>query len=323
MKRGLVCLIAIVVAFMAIAISFATTASAQTFTYTTAGQLVPDSAGNGVNETRALASAMRFPIESAPAYANSQVWGRGGYLRGVGAECDKENFSYPWHDNYCEKRDWSMPLCPGGKGHQGQDIRAASCKNLTHWSVATVDGTIIEATGPGTGKPGYSVLLAGADGTRYRYLHMGNVVVKSGQAVKQGQRLGMVSREFNGTPTTVHLHFDIMQNVAQHGMVWVSPYMSLVRSYERLLGIAGADADAGAVDPDASPGVDPAATPPIEEEENGRAAGETETETELEAVPEPDGCTFSERGTGFRAPAWGIAVAFACAVARRRRKRVR
>jgi MYXO-CTERM domain-containing protein len=223
------------------------TASAQTFTYDPPGELVPANAGDGVAEQRALAATMRFPIESAPAYANSQVWGLGGYLRGSGSECDKENFSYPWHDNYCEKRDWDMPLCPGGTGHQGQDIRAASCKNLTHWAVATVDGTIISASGPGTGVAGYQVLLVGADGTRFRYLHMGNVQVKTGDAVTRGQRLGMISREFNGTPTTVHLHFDLMQNVAPHGLVFVSPYMSLVRSYERLLGIAdaGAAADAG------------------------------------------------------------------------------
>jgi murein DD-endopeptidase MepM/ murein hydrolase activator NlpD len=221
------------------------TARAQTFTYDPPGQLSPATAGTGLAEQRALAATMRFPIESAPAYANSQVWGHGGYLLGSGSECDAENFSYPWHDNFCEKRDWEMPLCPGGTGHQGQDIRAASCKNLTHWTVATVDGTIISASGPGTGVAGYQVLLVGADGTRYRYLHMGNVLVKTGDTVKRGQRLGMVSREFNGTPTTVHLHFDLMQNVAPHGLVFVSPYMSLVGSYERLLGIADAGTDGG------------------------------------------------------------------------------
>src|SRR5690606_33435523 len=52
----------------------------------------------------------------------------------------------------------------------------------------------------------------------------------------RGQRLGTVSNEFGGTPTTIHLHFNIRQNVAGVGNVYVPPYMSLVESYYELIG---------------------------------------------------------------------------------------
>lgn len=305
----------------AVALFSTTTASAQTFSYTPPGKLYPTNAGTGLAETRALADTMRFPIEAAPAYANSQVWGHGGYLLGKGAECDKENFSYPWHDNYCEKRDWDMPLCPGGTGHQGQDIRAASCKDKTHWLVAAVDGTIISASGPGTGIGGYQVLLVGADGTRYRYLHGANVIVKTGQKVKQGERLAMVSREFNGTPTTVHLHFDLMQNVSPHGLVFVSPYMSLVRSYERLLGIA----DAGAPPPaaadastDAGISVSTEATEPKDERSEDELLA---APTDLPPAAESDGCTVAHVAPQSSAGSWRWAIVAAVALVLQRRRR--
>ena len=309
------------------AASVAPTAIAAPFSYTPAGQLIPANAGDGVAEARALAPQMRFPIETPPAYANSQVWGNGGYLKGSGAECDAANFSYPWHDDYCEDRPWTMPLCPGGTGHQGQDIRPATCKNLTHWTVATVDGTIISASGPGTGTPGYQVILAGEDGTRYRYLHMGNVQVAVGQKLKRGDRIAQVSREFNGTPTTVHLHFDLMQNVAPHGLIFVSPYTSLVRSYERLLGIADAGVDDAGQEGGPTKPADDAGWPT---EPNGPVSEDAAADAAPASAPVDDsGCAVARGGRGGRgetAPRPSFALLFvalgAIVVAARRRARV-
>ena len=205
----------------------ASAAQAQEFTYADPGKLVSGS-GTGRADSNVYVPDMRFPIEAGPAFANSQVWGRGGGSGGGGSQCDKENFSYPWHDNYCETRSCDMPLCPSGEGHQGQDIRAATCEKAVHWVVASREGTV---TNVGT----YSVYVTAPDGTRFDYLHMGNVAVKEGDKVTRGQRLGKVSNEFGGTPTTVHLHFNIRQNVAGVGNVFVPPYLSLVRSYEELL----------------------------------------------------------------------------------------
>lgn len=220
MKRAL--------AVMVAAVLLASNALAAEFTYRPPGELVPGS-GKGRVDTKVYVPGMRFPIEAAPAYANSQVWGAGGSMGPGGSQCSASNYSYPWRDNYCESRSWDMPLCPSSTGHQGQDIRASTCAKDVHWVVAAADGTI-------TNVGSYSVYLTGADGTRYDYLHMSNVTVAVGAKVKRGQRLGKVSNVFGGTPTTIHLHFNLRQNVGGVGTVYVPTYMSLVKSYEELIG---------------------------------------------------------------------------------------
>ncbi len=199
------------------------------FTYKPAGQLKAGS-GTGRKDTKVYVPGMRFPLESAPAYANSQVWGRGGMNGGGGGQCDAPNYSYPWYDNYCETRSWGMPLCPAGKGHQGQDIRPATCTKNKHYVVAAEAGTV-------TSISTYSVNIQ-SGGTLHRYMHMNhsNLLVKVGQKVTRGQRLGLVSNNMGNTPTTIHLHYDLRQTVSNVGSVHVPTYMSLVRSYEALIG---------------------------------------------------------------------------------------
>lgn len=269
----------------------ATAAHAQEFTYDPPGQLVPGS-GQGRPDMTVYAPGMRFPMETGPAFANSQVWGRGGLNGGGGSQCDEENFSYPWHDNYCETRDWNMPLCPAGTGHQGQDIRAATCEKDVHWVVSAVDGRI-------TNIGNYSVYVTAPDGTRFDYLHMSNVQVTSGAEVKRGQRLGKVSNQFNGTPTTVHLHFNIRQNVAGTGFVYVSPYMSLVASYEDLMGLR----DAGPPPPPPPPAATPEPPPP----------------EPPAAPPAEEGCACSTRAGAPATVPVVLAVALALSAIRRRR----
>ena len=200
---------------------------AAAFDYHPPGDLVSGS-GQGRVDDKVYAPGMRFPIENAPAYANSQVYNPGGYLGPGGGQCDGSNYDYPWRDNYCEIRQWDMPLCPAGTGHQGQDIRPATCDKDVYWGVAAADGTI-------TNVGSYSVYVTGADGTRYDYLHMSTVQVSVGQEVTRGQRLGLVSNEFGGTATTIHLHFNLRQNVQGVGVVYVPPYMSLIQSYQLLV----------------------------------------------------------------------------------------
>lgn len=200
--------------------------AAAQFTYEPPGELTSGS-GRGREDTNIYVPGIRFPIESAPAFANSQVWGNGGG-QGEGSQCDEVNFSYPWRDNYCESRTHSMPLCPSGTGHQGQDLRGATCEKAKYWVVAVDDGTITQVGS-------FSVYLTTEDGTRFDYLHMSDVQVDEGDTVTRGQRLGKISNVFGGTPTTVHLHFNVRQNVADVGMVFVPPYTSLVDAYDRLL----------------------------------------------------------------------------------------
>ena len=222
---------AIAAALLSILIVSAVVArDATAFTYKPHGQLI-GSSGTGVKSTKDYVPGMRFPIEKAPAYANSQVYMTGGSNGPSGSQCAAQNYAYPWWDNFCEKRTWSMPLCPSGKGHQGQDIRPGSCKFNTHWVVATEDGTI-------TSIGSYSVYEKAVSGVTHRYLHMkmNALLVKNGQKVKKGQRLGMVDNDFGGTATSLHLHYDRKAYVSGVGTVYLPTYASLINSYQKLIG---------------------------------------------------------------------------------------
>lgn len=192
------------------------------------GVLKPGS-GRGRSDTRNHAPGMRFPVELAPAFANSQVWNPGGQHGGRGGQCSASNYTYPWQDNYCETRSWPIALCPSGAGHQGQDIRPATCAKDQHWAVAVADGTVSHIGS-------YSLYLYSEDGnTRYDYLHMSGVAVKVGTKVKKGTRLGRISNVFQqGASTTIHLHFNIRRNLPELGWTFVPPYAALIDAYQRL-----------------------------------------------------------------------------------------
>ena len=204
------------------------------FSYSPAGNLDPTKSGQGRNgDNYIYAPGIRFPIETGPAYINSQVYGVGGLYGPKGSLCNEKNYQYPWHDNYCETRGWSMPLCDAGKGHQGVDIRTATCEKRKYFAVAVEEGVITYI-----GK--YTVKLRGKSGRTYRYLHMDSpsVQVKTGQTVSRGDRLGLVSNNMGGTSTSIHLHFDMKQTIKIDGKsktVYVPPYTSLVDAYKRLL----------------------------------------------------------------------------------------
>lgn len=203
------------------------------------GTLHPGS-GSGATDPTIWSVGMRFPLEAGPAYPNSQVYGYGGaYAPGPGGQCDTRNYSYPWRDNFCETRSWTNGMCPAGRGHQGQDIRPATCVKKQHWVVAPENGNI-------TSISSYTVTFLGASGRVYRFLHMDMPGVHtlfptstSRNGIARGQRLGQVSNDFGGTPTTIHLHFEIKAPVSSGGgapvVKFVPPYTSLVDSYGRML----------------------------------------------------------------------------------------
>jgi murein DD-endopeptidase MepM/ murein hydrolase activator NlpD len=195
------------------------------FTYNPPGTLKPNS-GTGVSDNTIYAPGIRFPVQDQPAYANSQVYNPGGAQGGGGSQCSGSNYSYPWWDNFCETRDAQTPMCPSGKGHQGQDIRPSKCLNDTYYVVAAAAGKV-------TNIGSYSVFITASDGTQYRYLHMSSVMVTQSKAVSRGDQIGKVSNVFTA-PTTYHLHFEILQNVQGHGIVHVPPYASLVEAYKVL-----------------------------------------------------------------------------------------
>ena len=107
-------------------------------------------------------------------------------------------------------------------------------------AIAVEDGVIT-----GVNNNTSSVTLKGnRDGTSYLYLHLEprTIRVRPRQAVTAGQELGKISNFMNGSPqTTIHLHFEIKQNVAFQGrtaFINVPPYASLVHAYRKRLGLS-------------------------------------------------------------------------------------
>ncbi len=119
------------------------------FTYRPPGEIIANSGyrGQGGHRDMTVYAQIRFPIEKAPAFANSQSFMNWGDCNLTGRvawaptkgdpyhckrndkplvfdESAKENYSYPWQDNFCETRDFEVGQCANGMGHQGQDIRA-------------------------------------------------------------------------------------------------------------------------------------------------------------------------------------------------------
>ena len=205
------------------------------------GNLAPSS-GTGTTEMSVLVPDMQFPIKSAPSVAQTQVYRWGGGIKG-GDQCDVRNFTAPWRDNYCESRSTtnSTPWCAKTGVHLGQDIRVGTpdgCKaevktkaaDRTRYEIVAVEDGVISNVGS------YSVTLRADSGGRiYRYLHlnMSKLKIATNQTVKKGDVIGYVSNDFGGTPTTLHLHFEIKLNTAANGWQYAPPYSSLLEAYKR------------------------------------------------------------------------------------------
>ena len=206
------------------------------FTYDPPGKL---QAGNtGVTDSHIYAPGIRFPLKSPKAYPESQLWAHGGaYGPDNSDQCDAVNWVYPWHDDFCEPRDYNTPLCPSGTGHQGQDIRPSTCEKGVWPTVAAEAGTIVQITG-------WKVYLKSAStGRTYIYMHEApdKLKVQVGDTVVRGQQIGLVSDYFPGG-TSIHLHLEIIEPVTDStGTLTtnVPPYTSLIDAYQRLL--AGQD----------------------------------------------------------------------------------
>jgi hypothetical protein len=222
------------------------------FTYRPTGDIIANTGyhkQNGRADFNAY-SQVRFPLEKTPAFVHSQSFGRR----------DKSDqptsgspayLAYPWRDNFCESRSFSVGQCPTGFGHQGEDIRPHRCPPRGEGDdqcdpkqqvvVAVRDAVVIRSP-----KQQAATLQINTrnEHIRFRYMHMNPSAmdadgVLNGRAVAEGEKIGVVSNYLdhpNGT--TRHLHFDV-QVFTRDGWLWVSPYVTLISAYERLIGGRG------------------------------------------------------------------------------------
>jgi murein DD-endopeptidase MepM/ murein hydrolase activator NlpD len=250
------------------------------FTYFSPGLLIPNTGlkkDTGGRADYTVYARLRFPLKDKPAFANSQSFNNWGDCDFTGRsvrnprrkdqpyscnvngrplvfnESAPSNYSYPWRDNFCEHRRFFVGQCPGGEGHQGQDIRPSSCTLFNHGAdrcqpyqhevVAAHDGFILRARKQ---EAVYLFINTPSTHVRVRYMHMNpNQLdadgIVSGKLVHEGDLIGKVGNYNNRERgTTYHLHFD-MQVPTKLGWVFVNPYMTLVAAYERLIGARGTE----------------------------------------------------------------------------------
>jgi hypothetical protein len=192
-------------------------------------------------------SQIRFPLQRAAAFVHSQSFRNGRSRERPTDESVGSNTSYPWRDTFCEARSFGVGQCPGGFGHQGQDIRPAPCSAVNEAPdrcdpkqravVAVRDGVVIRSLSE---QAATLQINTQSEHIRFRYMHMNPMRmdadgILNGRYVGEGEKIGVVSNYLdhpNGTSR--HLHFDV-QVFTRDGWLWVNPYVTLVAAYERLI----------------------------------------------------------------------------------------
>lgn len=79
-------------------------------------------------------------------------------------------------------------------------------------AVCASSGGVVSRAGWGSGY-GYVVMIDHPDGKQTRYGHLSKILVKSGQTVKQGQKIALSGN--TGVSTGPHIHFEILVNGVQ------------------------------------------------------------------------------------------------------------
>lgn len=215
------------------------------FIYRPSGDIIPNTGyrnKSGHPDVMAYAQ-IRFPLEKAPAFVRSQSY----------SKRDKSDAptAYPWRDNFCESRSFEVWQCSGGYGHQGEDIRAAECPPQSDGAercdpkqrgvVAVRDALVIRGSKDQAATLGVN---SRTEHIRFRYMHMNPQAMNAdgllnGRIVTEGEKIGVVSNYLDHPAgTSMHLHFDV-QVFTRDGWIWVSPYVTLVSAYERLIRARG------------------------------------------------------------------------------------
>jgi hypothetical protein len=218
------------------------------FTYRPSGDIIANSGlhNQGGRADLTTYSQIRFPLDKAPAFVRSQSFAR--RRSSLADDGAGGNDSYPWRDNFCEARSFGVGQCASGYGHQGEDIRPGACTQHDQSEpdrcdprqqavVAVRDGVLIRSRQQQSATLQINTRI---EHIRFRYMHMNPAAmdadgILNGRSVEEGEKIGVVSNYLdhpNGT--TRHLHFDV-QVFTRDGWLWVSPYVTLISAYERLI----------------------------------------------------------------------------------------
>lgn len=227
-------------------------------------------------------SNLYFPIKEPPVFANSQLFMHAGNCHGqkqtlTGGrykcllnparileprEGHIENYSPPWRDTYCEVRN-EVGREPRGcpepvKGHEGQDIRPRDCVDNNGRCAIDRHRVVAVTKGSAWWKENNHLKLSSNDGTGlyYMYMHMSTDALREAMMIRgvpvnveRGQPVGAVGNwiKTDANKTTAHLHFEIRDPREMCGKYAcpVSPYWTLIRSYERLIEARGTEATIG------------------------------------------------------------------------------
>lgn len=136
---------------------------------------------------------------------------------------------------------WGAPRS-GGRTHEGVDLMGTKMQRL----LAAVDGTVIRVRYDNLSSGGNSVVIRGADGWTYHYVHVNNDTpgtddgratrnqafpsdIVEGATVRRGQVVGYLGDSGNAESTGAHLHFEIRQPPAPgtYTGVAINPYPSV------------------------------------------------------------------------------------------------
>jgi hypothetical protein len=215
------------------------------FSYRPSGDIIPNTGyrrQGGHADVMAYAQ-IRFPLAQAPAFVRSQSYGK--------RDKSEPPTAYPWRDNFCESRSFEVWQCAGGYGHQGEDIRASDCPPAGDGHqpcdpkqravVAVRDAIVIRGA---RDQAATLEVNSRTEHIRFRYMHMNPQAMNAdglfnGRLVAEGEKIGVVSNYLDHPAgTSMHLHFDV-QVFTRDGWIWVSPYVTLVSAYERLIRARG------------------------------------------------------------------------------------
>lgn len=147
---------------------------------------------------------------------------------------------YRFSDDFCVvgERTYDNPLCPGGKGHKGNDVYPVSQTPEGRWDIVAPEDGRIDNRGCTSGG-GQAFWLTGTpSGKTYVFLHMKKATTPGdGASVSRGEVIGKMSNTGTttcGASVSVHLHFEI--HTSPNGELSTNlecPYNMLSQSFVR------------------------------------------------------------------------------------------